>query len=121
MVLIGPMVQLFEYSKLVLQLERSCKLFNGLDDFEVTLYVCPNHTDDDLHSDHSYLDTLEIPLNSALIPKYQFNSDVLTAWLNNSITKGYSIWAPKEKVESKILSNPLTYLYFHTHSYFFKF
>ena len=30
------------------------------------LYVCKNHTDDDVHSDHSYLDTLGIPLNSTL-------------------------------------------------------
>ncbi len=55
------MIQLFEYSKLFLQLARSCKLFNGLDDLKVVLYVCPNHTDDDIHSDHSYSDTLGIP------------------------------------------------------------
>ena len=62
----GKVQQLFEYSKLFLQLERSCKLFNGLDDFKVALYVCPNHMDDDIHSDHCYLDTLGIPLNSTL-------------------------------------------------------
>ncbi len=60
------MLQLFEYSKLFLQLEMSCKLFNGPDDFKVALYVCPSHTDADIHSDHSYLDTLGIPLNSTL-------------------------------------------------------
>ena len=48
------MLQLFEYSKLFLQLERSCKLFNSLDDLKVAHYVCPNHTDDDIYSDHSY-------------------------------------------------------------------
>ena len=32
----------------------------------MALYVCPNHTDDDIHSDHSYLDTPGIPLNSTL-------------------------------------------------------
>ncbi len=48
------MLQLFEYSKLFLQLERSCKLFNGLDDFKVACYVFPNHTDHAIHSDHSY-------------------------------------------------------------------
>ena len=62
----GKVLQLFEYSKLFLQLERSCKLFNGLDDFKVALYVWQNHMDDDIHSDHSYLDTLRIPLNSTL-------------------------------------------------------
>ena len=30
------------------------------------LYVCLNHTDDDIHSDHSNLDTLGITLNSTL-------------------------------------------------------
>ena len=34
---------------------------NGPDDFKVALYVCPKHTDADIHSDHSYLDTLGIP------------------------------------------------------------
>ncbi len=37
-------------------------LYYGLDDFEVALCVCPNHTDDGIYSDHGYLDTLEIPL-----------------------------------------------------------
>ncbi len=36
-------------------------LLNGLDDFKVALYVCPNHRDNDIHSDHSYLDILGIP------------------------------------------------------------
>ncbi len=45
-----------------------CKLFNSLDDLKVAHYVCPNHTNDDIYSDHSYLDTLGIPLNSTLIP-----------------------------------------------------
>ncbi len=27
-----------------------CKLFNGLDDFKVALYVCPNHRDNEIHS-----------------------------------------------------------------------
>ncbi len=31
-----------------------------LDHFKVALYVCPNHTDDDIHSDHGYLDISEI-------------------------------------------------------------
>ncbi len=26
------------------------------------LYACPNHTDDDIHLDHGYLDTLDNPL-----------------------------------------------------------
>ncbi len=30
------------------------------------LFVCPNQPDDDIHSDYSYLDTLEIPINSTL-------------------------------------------------------
>ena len=62
----GKVLQFFEYSKLFFHLERSCKLFNGLNDFKVTPYVCQNHTDDDIHSDHSFLDTLGIPLNSTL-------------------------------------------------------
>ena len=33
-----------------------------LDDFKVALYVCQNHADDEIYSDHGYLDTLEIPL-----------------------------------------------------------
>ncbi len=32
----------------------------------MALYVCPNHPDDDIHSDHSYPDTIGIPLNSTL-------------------------------------------------------
>ncbi len=35
---------------------------NGLDDFKVALYVCQNHTDDGIYSDHGYLDIMEIPL-----------------------------------------------------------
>ncbi len=35
---------------------------NGLDDCKVALYVCPNHTDDGIYSDHGYLDTLDNPL-----------------------------------------------------------
>ncbi len=27
----------------------------------MALYACPNHTDDDIHSDHGYLETWEIP------------------------------------------------------------
>ena len=72
------MLQLFEYSKLFLQLERSCKLFNGLDDFKVALYVWPNHMDDDIHSDHSYLDTLGIPLNSTLMSL--MHRSIYTGW-----------------------------------------
>ena len=60
------MVQIFEYSKLFLQLERSCKLDNSLDNFKVTLDNCTDHTDDGIHSDHTYLDNLGIPLNSTL-------------------------------------------------------
>ena len=60
------MLQLFEYSKLFLQLGRSCELFIGPDDFKVARFVCLNHTDNDIQSDHSYLDTLGIPLNSTL-------------------------------------------------------
>ncbi len=33
---------------------------------KVALYVCPNHTDGDIHPDHSYPDTLGIPLDSTL-------------------------------------------------------
>ncbi len=63
----GKFEKYFEYSKLFLQLQKSCKLFNGLDDFKVALNVCPNHRDNDIHSDHSYLDILGIPWNSTLI------------------------------------------------------
>ncbi len=35
---------------------------SGLDDFKVALYVCPNHADDGIYSDHGYLETSEIPL-----------------------------------------------------------
>ncbi len=38
------------------------KVSCGLDDFKVALYLCPNHTDHSIYSDHGYLDTLEIPL-----------------------------------------------------------
>ncbi len=31
---------------------------NGL---KAALYACQNHTDDDIHSDHGYLETWEIP------------------------------------------------------------
>ncbi len=48
------MQQLFEYSRLFLQLERSCKLFNGLNDFKVARYVLPNYTDHAIHPDHSF-------------------------------------------------------------------
>ena len=34
--------------------------------FKVALCVFPNHTDNDIHSDHSYLDILGIPWNSTL-------------------------------------------------------
>ncbi len=37
------------------------------EDEKVALNVGPNHTDDEIHSDHSYLDTLGIPLNSTLM------------------------------------------------------
>ncbi len=36
------------------------------EDIKVALCVCPNHTDYDIHSDHSYLDTLGIPLDFTL-------------------------------------------------------
>ena len=35
---------------------------SGLDDFKAAIYACPNHTDDDIHSDHGYLDTCYNPL-----------------------------------------------------------
>ena len=38
------------------------KVSNGLDDFKVALYICPNHIDDGIYSDHGYLDTLDNPL-----------------------------------------------------------
>ncbi len=34
---------------------------NGLDQYEVALYVCPNDTDNGIHSDDVDLDTREIP------------------------------------------------------------
>ncbi len=37
----GKFEKYSEYSKLFLQLQNSCKLFDGLDDFKVALYVCP--------------------------------------------------------------------------------
>ncbi len=33
---------------------------NGLDDFKGALYVCPNYMNDDIHSDHGYLNTWDI-------------------------------------------------------------
>ena len=42
--------------------ERPYWKSNGLADFKVALYVCPNRTDDGIYSDHAYLDTLEITL-----------------------------------------------------------
>ena len=35
---------------------------NGLDDLKTTIYACPNHTDDGIHSDHGFLDTCDNPL-----------------------------------------------------------
>ena len=32
------------------------------------LNACPNHTDDGIHSDHGYLDTLQDHLNNSLGP-----------------------------------------------------
>ena len=58
--------QVFEYSKLFLQFGKWCKLSNGLDDFKEALYICPNHIDIDIHSDHGYLDTLEQPSGTTL-------------------------------------------------------
>ena len=54
--------QPFEYSKLFLQLHKWWKVPYGLYDFKVALYVCQNHTDNGIYSDHVYLQTLEIPL-----------------------------------------------------------
>ncbi len=65
-------------------LRWSCRVFQGCkdscdlseyycpydwsrDDFKVALCVCPNHIDNDIHSDHIYLDIPGIPLNSTLI------------------------------------------------------
>ena len=50
----GNVLQRFEYSKLFLHLERSCKLSNGLNDLKVGCYVFLNHTDHAIHSDHSF-------------------------------------------------------------------
>ncbi len=55
----GKLSQLFEYSKLFLQLNKWWKVSNALDHFKVALYTCPNHTDHGIHSDHAYL-TLSI-------------------------------------------------------------
>ena len=33
-------------------------------------HVCQYHTEGDIHSDHSYSDTLGIPLNSTLIERH---------------------------------------------------
>ncbi len=41
------------YSKLIFRL---------LDHLKATIYACPNHTDDGIHSDHGYLDTCDNPL-----------------------------------------------------------
>ncbi len=46
-------------------IDHSTKL--GNDEFKVTLYVFPNRMDDRINSDHSYLETLEKPLCSALM------------------------------------------------------
>ena len=62
----GKFEKYFEYLKLLLQIQKSYKLSNGVDDFKVALYVCPTHIDNDIHSDHSYLDIPGIPLNSTL-------------------------------------------------------
>ncbi len=56
----GKSSQVFEYSKLFLQVYKWWKVSNGLDDFKVTLYICPNYMNDDIHSDHGYLDTWDI-------------------------------------------------------------
>ena len=45
--------------------------FPGREKVKVALHVCPKHTDADIHSDHSYLDTLGIPLNSTLTVELQ--------------------------------------------------
>ena len=39
----------FEESKLFLLLQKWCKLSNVLDDFKVTLYICQNNADDNIH------------------------------------------------------------------------
>ncbi len=48
------MLQLFEYSKLLLHLERSWKLSNGLNEFKVVRYVFLNHANHAIHSDHNF-------------------------------------------------------------------
>ncbi len=35
---------------------------NSLDDLRAAIYACPNHTDDGVHVDHGYLDTLDNPI-----------------------------------------------------------
>ncbi len=37
------------------------KVSNGLDDLKAAIYACPNHIDDDIHSDQGYLDTWDNP------------------------------------------------------------
>ncbi len=33
-----------------------------IDDLRASIYACPNHTDDGIHSDHGYLETCDNPL-----------------------------------------------------------
>ncbi len=54
---------------LFLQIQKGCKVSNGLDDFKVALDVGPNGIDGAIHSDHCYLEMLEKPLCSALTQK----------------------------------------------------
>ena len=40
---------------------KTVKLIEGRR-YRAAIYACPNHTDDGIHSDHGYLDTLDNPL-----------------------------------------------------------
>ncbi len=59
-------------------------------DFKVALYICPNHTDIDIPSDHGYLDTLEQPSRTTLNAKknmWQSTSDRVVQWIKSDYVK----------------------------------
>ncbi len=60
-------------------------------DFKVALYVCPNHKEYGIHSDHCYLVTVEKLLNSALWKKFLYQEIIEDPYsvVNDSLNHVY--------------------------------